>query len=288
MYNAQAFGFEHCVLSIVHLDCYLSMLYSDRPFNFAHRGASYVAPANTLAAFLLAAELGADGIELDVHLSSDGEVVVIHDFSLDATTDGYGPVRAKTLAELKELDAGRWFDPTFAGQRIPTLQQVIDAVGHRLFLNIELKSQSFRDEGLVVEVVRIVEDSQLIERVVISSFNPWALWRVKRLNPRIPVGLLYSPEEPLLLRGSWSRHLIRPEALHPEHTMVDGKYMRWAKEQGYRVHVWTVDEPADMEQLMRDGVDIMITNRPDLLHQMLTGGVRATNPSGLPRSSEGR
>ena len=112
---------------------------SRRPLNFAHRGASHEAPANTLAAFLLAVDLGAEGIELDVHLSKDGHVVVIHDFDVAATTDGQGLVCDKTLAELKDLDAGSWFDPVFAGQRIPTLQEVIDAVGGRLLLNIELK-----------------------------------------------------------------------------------------------------------------------------------------------------
>ena len=100
--------------------------YSDRPLNFAHRGASYEAPENTLAAFMLAAELGADGIELDVQLSKDGQVAVIHDFTLETTTNGHGPVGAKTLAELQELDAGSRFDPLFAGQQIPTLQEVID------------------------------------------------------------------------------------------------------------------------------------------------------------------
>ncbi|NIV29434.1 MAG: glycerophosphodiester phosphodiesterase, partial [Anaerolineae bacterium] len=122
--------------------------YLDRPLNFAHRGASHQAPENTLAAFLLASELGADGIELDVQLSRDGEIVVIHDFVLDTTTDGAGPVRERTLAELKELDAGHRFDSAYAGQEIPTLQEVIDAVGHRLLLNIELKTASWRDDGL--------------------------------------------------------------------------------------------------------------------------------------------
>ena len=137
----------------------MELLYPDRPLNFAHRGASYEAPANTLAAFLLACELGADGIELDVHLSSDGEVVVIHDFDVEATTDGQGRVRDKTLAELKALDAGGWFDPTFAGQRIPTLQEVIDAIGHHLLLNVELKTDNLRDDGLPAAVVQILEEN---------------------------------------------------------------------------------------------------------------------------------
>ncbi len=158
--------------------------YLDRPLNFAHRGASHEAPANTLAAFLLAVDLGADGIEFDVHLSKDGHAVVIHDFDVSATTDGQGLVRAKTLAELKELDAGSWFDPVFAGQRIPTLQEVIDAVGHRLLLNIELKTSGWGDGGLAAKVTHIVEQNGLVDRVILSSFNPLTVWRAKRRNPQ--------------------------------------------------------------------------------------------------------
>lgn len=246
--------------------------YLDRPLNLAHRGASHEAPANTLAAFLLAQELGADGVELDVQLTRDGELVVIHDLAVDATTDGHGPVREKTLAELKALDAGSWFDPDFAGQRIPTLQEVVDAVGRRLLINIELKTENRRDDGLALAVVRLVEENHLADRVVISSFNPLALWRVRRLNPWIPVGMLYCEGLPFFLTRPWLRHLVRPDAMHPEWKMVDADYVRWARKRGYRVHTWTVDDPGRMWQLVEAGVDIIITNRPDLLRQVLQAG----------------
>jgi glycerophosphoryl diester phosphodiesterase len=247
----------------------MESFYPDRPLNFAHRGASHEAPENTLAAFLLALELGADGIELDVQLSRDGEIVVIHDFALETTTDGHGLVRDRTLAELKELDAGGKFDPAFAGQQIPTLQEVIEAVGRHLKLNIELKADGLHDDGLVAAVVRLIEETHLLDRVVVSSFNPMALRRVRQLNPWIPIGLLYSPDMAFYLRRAWMRHLIRPEALHPHHSMIDDRYMRWAQGQGYRVHTWTVDDPGTMWQLMRQKVDLIITNRPDLLSQVL-------------------
>ena len=253
--------------------------YLDRPLNFAHRGASHEAPANTLAAFLLAVDLGAEGIELDVHLSKDGELVVIHDFDVAATTDSQGPVRAKTLAELKELDAGSWFDPVFAGQRIPTLQEVIDAVGHRLLLNIELKVKSWSDGGLAAKVVRLVEQNGLVDRVVLSSFNPLAVWRVRQRNPQIATGLLYAADMPLFLRKAWLRSLVRPTALHPHYTMVDAHYVWWADRQGYRVNVWTADDPDDMHRLMRHGVDIIITNRPDLLRGVLQASQPAAGAS---------
>jgi glycerophosphoryl diester phosphodiesterase len=246
--------------------------YLDRPLNFAHQGASHEAPANTLAAFLLAFELGADGIEFDVHLSKDGQVVVIHDFTLESTTNGQGLVRDKTLAELKELDAGTWFDPDFADQRIPTLQEVIDAVGNRLLLNIELKTTNVRDDGLASAVVRIIEENHLLERVIVSSFNPLALRWIKHLNPWVSIGLLYAPDLPFLLRRPWLRHFLRLEALHPHYTVVDDPYMRWARKRELRVHVWTADDPGEMWQLMRLGVDLIITNRPDLLRQVLRVG----------------
>jgi glycerophosphoryl diester phosphodiesterase len=246
--------------------------YLDRPLNFAHRGASYEAPENTLAAFLLAVELGADGVEFDVQLSLDGEVVVIHDFALETTTDGEGRVCEQSLRELKQLDAGSHFDPAFAGQRIPTLQEVIDTVGHRLLFNIELKTDSLRDDGLAAEVVRTIEENHLLDRVIISSFNPLALRWVKQLNPWIATGLLYAPDSPILLRRPWLRYLIRFDAMHPHHSAADSRYVRWARRRGYRVNVWTVDDPGDMWQLMRRGVDVIITNRPDLLRQVLFAG----------------
>lgn len=245
------------------------MHYHDHPLSFAHRGASHEAPANTLAAFRRAFDLGADGIEFDVQLSKDGQVVVIHDFSVDATTDGHGLVCEKTLAELKALDAGIRFDPTFVGERIPTLQELIEAIGHHLLLNIELKTTSLRGEGLAEAVVPMIEDNHLLDRVVVSSFNPLAIRRVRRLNPSIPIGLLCSLDQPIFLRRAWFRHLVQPEALHPNHVAVGQEYMRWAKKRDYRVHVWTADDPNDMRQLMQLGVDIIITNRPDLLRDVL-------------------
>jgi glycerophosphoryl diester phosphodiesterase len=248
------------------------MKHADRPLNFAHRGASHHAPANTLAAFLLAAELGAGGVELDVHASKDGEAVVIHDFTVDGTTDGQGEVRDKTLAELRELDAGGWFDPAFAGQRIPTLQEAFEAVGHRLLINVEIKTKGLQEDSLVAEVVRIVEDNAMSDRVIISSFNPLALRSVKRANPVIPVGLLYDPEQILFLRKAWLRHLVRPNALHPHYSQVDASYVAWAREQGYALNVWTVDDPDEMQRMVNCGVDIIITNRPDLLGGVLSAG----------------
>ena len=257
----------------------MNSFYLDRPLVFAHRGASHEAPDNTLPAFLLAAELGVDGIELDVQLTRDGELVVIHDFGLEATTDGQGPVRDRTLAELKELDAGSWFDPVFSGQRIPTLQEVIEAVGHRLLLNIELKTTSLRDDGLAAAVVRVIEDNHLLDQTIVSSFNPLAVWRVKVRNPWIFTGLLYAPQMSIVDRRPWLRHLVQPDALHPHYSLADEQHVHWANTRGYRVHTWTVDDPGDMWQLRKRGVDLIITNRPDILARVLGTGPGQEHPA---------
>jgi len=239
-----------------------------RTLVFGHRGASREAPANTLPAFLRAAELGADGIELDAHLSRDGQVVVIHDSSLEGTTDGHGLVRDRTLAELKELDAGRWFSPAFAGERIPTLQEVMDAVGQRLLLNVELKSRGGGEEPLARAVVGLIERNNLLGRVLVSSFSRRAIQCVRELDPRVPIGSLYE-FDPFVPLRPWPRELARPEALHPYHRMLSRAFVRWAKRRGYRIHTWTVDDPARMQQLVDWGVEIIITNRPDVLGQVL-------------------
>jgi len=142
-----------------------------RTLDIAHRGASTAAPPNTLAAFEKAIELGADGIEFDVHLSADGVPVVIHDFTVNGTTNGSGRVASLTLVQLKQLDAGSYFDPAFAGERIPTLAEVLEAVGSRLLLNIELKSTSLRDNGLEQAVIAQVEQHDLGSRS--PPISPW-------------------------------------------------------------------------------------------------------------------
>jgi len=245
--------------------------------NIAHRGASVAAPQNTLAAFEKALDLGADGVEFDVHLSSDGVPVVIHDFTVDSTTDGNGAVAKMTLAELKELDAGTTFGPEFTGERIPTLVEVLECLApHDVLMNIEVKSVSPCNTGLEDAIVTQVKAHRVEEQVLFSSFNPISLWRLKRLAPEIPAGLLYSPGIPLPLRQAWLAPLIRHEARHPEHTMVDEKYMAWARDRGYQVNTWTVNEPEEMKRLIALGVDSIITNMPGVLRNLLEAGRQHT------------
>jgi glycerophosphoryl diester phosphodiesterase len=251
----------------------LDTFYRGRPLNLAHRGASAHAPENTLAAFRLAAEMGADGIELDVHLAADGEVVVIHNDTVDNTTNGTGRVSQMLLADLQALDAGSWFDPHFAGERIPTLREVFEAVGHQLLINVEIKvEQGYHPMEQEAETVRLIEDGGMLDRVIVSSFSAASLRRVHKMNPRIPLGLLYARPEP----GFWPllvRWLYTPlDALHPHYDMVTPRYVEKARRRGQRIHAWTVYSMADMRRMRDLGVDGIITNHPDLLRGVLAEG----------------
>jgi glycerophosphoryl diester phosphodiesterase len=228
------------------------------------------APENTLAAFRKAVEVGADGVELDVQLSRDGAVVVIHDFVVDRTTDGTGRVAQKTLAELKALDAGGKFVPEFAGERIPTLAEVLDLLEGRLLVNVELKVPlRSRDTSLVMPMLEVVRKHGMDQRVLFSSFNPYVLRAMKELAPDIPIGLLYAPHSPIYARHAWLDPFEPHEARHPHYSMLTGPIIRWYHSRGLRVNTWTVNEPDEMRRLIEAGVDGIMTNKPDLLRDVM-------------------
>jgi glycerophosphoryl diester phosphodiesterase len=157
---------------------------------------------------------------------------------------------------------------------------VLEAVGRRLLLNIELKTLGLRDNGLERTVIEQVERHGLDNdnRVLLSSFNPFSLRRAKKLAPHIPVGLLYAPDLPLPLRRAWFAPFIGPhEARHPEHTMVDAHYMAWAQQRNYLVNTWTADDPGEMHRLIKLGVDAIITNVPDVLHNICASHTTSSN-----------
>jgi len=234
-----------------------------------HRGAPEAAPENTIPSFLAALELGADGVELDIVKTADGELVVIHDFEVDRVTDGTGDVREMTLEEVKALDAGSWFSEEFGGTRIPTLAEVFDALPSDVPVNIEIKSVSLGTDGIEKVLAAFVAERALHDRIVVSSFNPISLWRVKRADPDIPTALLYAPELPTFLADGWGIPIVLPDALHPEKSMVDAAYVQEAHSRGQRVNVWTVNDSAEMARLIGLGVDGIITDRPDLVRALL-------------------
>ncbi len=233
------------------------------PVVIAHRGDSAHAPENTLAAFRQAAEKGADAIEFDVKLSADSEVIVLHDQTVDRTTDGHGDVRHLPLAALRDLDAGARFDPRFAGERIPTLEEVFEGVGTRLHMNIELTNYATPGDALVEKVAALVRKHAMQERVLFSSFFPGNLRKAARLLPEVPRGQLAWrgwmgwPARAFLWRGQF--------ALHPYLTDVTPGLVARLHQAGKRVFVWTVNAEADMNHLLRLGVDGLFTDDPALL-----------------------
>jgi len=238
-----------------------------RILNIAHRGASAIAPENTLAAFEAARALGADGIELDVRLCADGVPVVIHDATVDRTTDGSGRVADMTLTQLKELDAGSWFGPAFSEEPVPTLRETLETVGKKLLVNIELKGEGLVNRGLAHAVVDVIEQYGLGERVLLSAFNPLTLRRVQKIAPQIPTALLYASASLPRLASLVAR---RPyAALHPHVGAASAEHMDWIRRRNHRIHVWTVDDPGEMRRLIRWDVDGMITNVPDHLSKVL-------------------
>ena len=199
-----------------------------RPTLFAHRGSSMVAPENTLAAFELAVRQGADAIELDAKLSKDGAVMVIHDQTVERTTGAKGRVRQLTLAELRELDAGSFFDASFKGEKIPTLDEVFEAVGKKTYINVELTNYASPTDSLPEKVAEMVLAHGLVGRVFFSSFNPLALIRARGRLPLVPGGLLCIAGQPGAWARGWAGRMAGYQALHPEREISPRRWSRTA------------------------------------------------------------
>ena len=234
-----------------------------RPQIFAHRGAKSVAPENTLPAFQRAVEMGVDGIELDVHCSKDGKLVVIHDETLEGTTNGTGKVGAYTAAQLAQIDAGSHFSAAFAGVGVPTLDEVFDLVGQRCLVNVELKSEDPNGGDQAEPLIAMIAARNLYEQVIVSSFNPPSLIKMRALAPKVRLGLLYYLPMPSFLRDAWFSPIIRPEAIHPMHTLIDAELMAWAKAVGCAVNTWTVNDVAEAKRLAALGVNVIMSDVPD-------------------------
>ncbi|MDQ7063379.1 MAG: glycerophosphodiester phosphodiesterase family protein [candidate division KSB1 bacterium] len=223
----------------------------------AHRGASAYAPENTLAAMRKAMELGADMAELDVQQTADAHLVVMHDDRLNRTTSGRGLLWQKSLAELRRLDAGGWFDPHFAGEPIPTLEEVMDLVRDRMKLNIEVKMHG-HERGIVRLVIDTIRRKDFVEHCIVTSFDHAFIDSLKAQAPEMRVGYIFVPE---LFHDSL---FVKPvEVLSAHYKMVDAAFIERAHANGKEVHVWTVNDRDAMRRLIEIGVDGIITNYPD-------------------------
>lgn len=230
------------------------------PFLWAHRGASAIAPENTMAAFVAALECGADGLELDIHLSRDGVPVVIHDETLARTTNGRGRVCGKTWSQLQKLDAGSWFSAAFAGEPVPALEDVLKTFGGRVRLNLEVKAY---DAGAaVLELLQRYPEAEC----VVSSFDYRLLERLRAADDSLPIAVLFAD-------GNWRPAVslaasLRSVAFHPEAGQVSRPMICACRQAQLPVHAWVVDDVESARSLLRAGVNGLFTNDPLALRRI--------------------
>jgi len=224
----------------------------------AHRGASGIAPENTLAAFRICLEYEPEWIELDVHCTADGEIVVMHDSTVDRTTDGSGAISALTLAEIKQLDAGSWKGEKFAGERVPTLQEVVELVGKKARLDVEIKSGT--DTNYVAQrVIEILEAADVLSQSMISSFDVAAIKAAQALSRKPALALITSRAEDL--------GIARDEGcgwLNLHHTQATADVIQQARAAGISVCVWTINELKRWEEFKAKGAAIFCTDMAHL------------------------
>lgn len=239
----------------------------------AHRGASGLAPENTLRAFSKAFEIGVDGVELDVRGTLDGELVVLHDQSLDRTTDRTGCIHEMSLTEIREADAGSWFGASFIGEKVPTLVESLDLIKRAAITVLEVK-----DEWVSVEVVRAIHYTQSVSSVIVISFHASVLSEVRSIDPRIPTGFLTSgntkanqPEQAIDLIQTTCE--IGASTLNVKHEMLDARFAWDVRRRGVNLWAWTVDDVVKMQQLVKFGVQGITSNFPDRFVQVGSGAV---------------
>ncbi len=233
------------------------------PFVVGHRGASGHAPENTLASFSRAAEMGADAVEFDIHQTADGRVVVIHDEGLERTTDGEGLVVSTTLNDIKKLDAGTWFDPKFAGERIPTLEEALSFVCGRGIALVEVKHSSEfyprMEENIVAAVSR---NREWLRKSIFISFDPSIILRLKELDREMITGLLTldPPEEYVEIAEEFGA-----SALFPRWEKMKPDSVRLVHEKGFTVHPWVMDSEEAIARVLEMKPDSVSSNFPDRL-----------------------
>jgi glycerophosphoryl diester phosphodiesterase len=248
------------------------MLFSNlpNPAIIAHRGASAYAPENTLAAFKLALEQGADAIELDAKLSADEQVAVIHDQTLDRTTPVSGRVRDFIMADMHKMDAGSHFDIAFRGEPIPNLDEVFKAVGQLTYIDVELTNYATPQDRLPEKVAELVKRNKLQQRVFFSSFFISNLKRIHRFLPEVPVGLLLTTGWKGPLSRFIASFILRYQSLHPALSDASARLVKQTHRRGKPVFVYTVNQEKDMRRLFEIGVDGIFTADPILARTVLS------------------
>ncbi|MBI4209234.1 MAG: glycerophosphodiester phosphodiesterase [Deltaproteobacteria bacterium] len=234
--------------------------------NIAHRGASAHAPENTMAAFELAIQQGADMIEMDLHVTRDGKVVICHDSNLLRTAGKDISIESASLEDLQRFDVGSWFDPRFSQERIPTLQQVLERFGGRVALNLELKANHSDPSLLIASALKVLQTYPQA-RCILSSFQWPLLLEFRKQEKKIPLAIL-------LTGNYWEQAFqfakaIGPISIHPEWTSVTSQRVEQAHKARWKVYPYVANAVEEMKKLISDGVDGIMTDRPDRLCKLL-------------------
>lgn len=236
---------------------------------YAHRGASGNYPENTLIAFEKAIEFGADGIETDVHMTKDGHLVLIHDETVNRTTNGKGLIKDYYYSDLEKLDAGGWFNKKYEEAKIPKLEELLELVkDSNIILNLELKNNIVMYENLEEKVLNMIEKYSMEHRVIISSFNHYAIKKCISINNNVETGLLYSAG---LYKPESYAKFVGSKYLHPYFYAIHNEdIIKSIKSEGIKINTYTVNEIKYMEFFVKNQVDGIITNFPEKLRNIIS------------------
>ena len=242
------------------------------PLVLAHRGANKRAPQNTIPAFKKAVEFNSDGIETDVHLSKDGQIVICHNYTIDETSSGKGLISDYTCEELKKFDFGSYFSPEFKGVSLPTINELLDVVKNMTLINIEIKAPQQKND-LVKRTIETVHNYGLSDSVIISCFNPECIRESKEIDPNIKTGLLYEDDDlgKEIMAFGVEKYCaqLNANAAHPMRTLITKDEVDRLHANNMMVNVWTVNEKEDILKLTDWGCDALISDIPDYVISVL-------------------
>jgi len=233
-----------------------------RPLVIAHRGSSAQALENTLPAFERAIQEGADGVEFDVWQCGSGEVVVTHDRDLTRATGQPGNVEKQALSQLKKLNFGHQ-------EEIPTLEEALDITQSMELINIEIKGKHYWGNGIEKKILQCLRDRKILDRTIVSSFNPGHLWRLRCLDKKIKIGLIFYENSFFPLKRAWAANLLKPYSLHPSFKLLTPRLRARAQKKRQKVFAWTINNIHDLERCIQNQVDGMITDDPAWMIQQL-------------------